>query len=345
MRKSFLGLRQFVLALIILLGILIFPGVGIQILLQVNKEMAYLLLTVGPHSVSSWLFLLVDIFWYPIALTVWVVRDAMKFKKLGLKTSPLLWGIGTILPTVLVVFPIYFILRNVVWRRRPATNNINSMEAKKGFGLSKRVREIFLSVVAIAFVVYVIVVVTDFPQKLNKGRTEEQVAKIHATKLTLDDVMGANLPPEPNQELNDSTIEGIDANQNGIRDDVELAIFKEYPNSAKTRAVLLQYAFNLQMEVVQKLVNSETVTAVAEESSRASLCITEVVPHGLNLSEAELEKAFKMLDDFIEFVDTRQLNTVARKEASKNFYEGKLRSFSTPRDRPVCDIDLSSLPN
>jgi hypothetical protein len=171
------------------------------------------------------------------------------------------------------------------------------------------------------------------------------VLRIHAQKITLDDVMGVNLPPEPNQELNDSTIEGIDANQNGIRDDVELAIFKEYPNSAKTRAALLQYALANQLETTQELVNSGIVTAVAEQIGRANICLTEIVPRGPDLDETELEKSFEMLDDFIEFVETKQLNTVARKEASKNFYKGKLRSFSTPRDRPVCDIDLSSLPN
>ena len=69
---------------------------------------------------------------------------------------------------------------------------------------------------------------------------------------------------------------GIDANQNGIRDDVELAIFKEYPNSAKTRAVLLQYALALQMEVIQPIVNTETVTEVVREQSRAHYCVGEI---------------------------------------------------------------------
>src|SRR3990167_11282788 len=67
-------------------------------------------------------------------------------------------------------------------------------------------------------------------------KTAEQVAKLHATILTLDDVMGKNVPPDPGAEA-DKTVQGIDANENGIRDDVELAIFKEYPNSAKTREI------------------------------------------------------------------------------------------------------------
>ena len=102
-------------------------------------------------------------------------------------------------------------------------------------------------------------------------KTNEQVAKIHAIKLTLDDVLGDNLPPAP--ENPDATVEGVDQNKNGIRDDVELAIFAEYPNSARTRAVLLQYALALQMEVTQELVNTGTVIAVAQEESRAFVFI------------------------------------------------------------------------
>src|SRR3989338_7450616 len=109
-----------------------------------------------------------------------------------------------------------------------------------------------------------------------KEKTAEQVAKIHATILTLDDVMGKNVPPDPGAEA-DKTVQGIDANENGIRDDVELAIFKEYPNSAKTRAVLLQYALALQMEVTQPIVNEETVGAIEEQKSRGYLCVGKII--------------------------------------------------------------------
>ena len=68
--------------------------------------------------------------------------------------------------------------------------------------------------------------------RIADSKTQKQVAKIHATKLTLDDVMGKNLPVPSGVEGPpdyDATIAGVDANKNGIRDDVELAIFKEYP--------------------------------------------------------------------------------------------------------------------
>ena len=51
-------------------------------------------------------------------------------------------------------------------------------------------------------------------------RIKENDAKavwILAQRITLADVMGENLPPEPNPEENNRTLAGIDANRNGIR--------------------------------------------------------------------------------------------------------------------------------
>ncbi len=110
--------------------------------------------------------------------------------------------------------------------------------------------------------------------KLNfdKDKTDAAVAAIHAQKLTLADVEGKNLPPVPDQAENDATVVGIDKNNNGIRDDVELAIFKKYPNSAKIRAAELQYAMTEQM-FLTKVFDTGTWKAVAEEDSRAATCM------------------------------------------------------------------------
>ena len=118
---------------------------------------------------------------------------------------------------------------------------------KYGYTKMKNALKIFFMFLAAVAAIYVILVIIRMFHFYNLDKTNEQVAKIHNTKLTMDDVLGKNLPQDPGAEV-DKTIAGIDTNKNGIRDDVELAIFKEYPNSAKTRAVLLQYALALQME-------------------------------------------------------------------------------------------------
>jgi len=90
----------------------------------------------------------------------------------------------------------------------------------------KTIAVVFLVVVLICYAVYA------FFRFSYINNRDTALDKINSTVLTLADVMGENLPKKPDQILNDSTIAGIDANNNMIRDDVELAIFEKYPNSA-----------------------------------------------------------------------------------------------------------------
>lgn len=166
----------------------------------------------------------------------------------------------------------------------------------------------------------------------DQDKINDQIEKIHNMKITIDDVMGENLPPDPGVDA-DNTIAGIDANNNGIRDDVELAIFKDYPNSAKTRAVLLQYSTVLQKEITQPILNTDTATAIAEEESRSYDCIGKIVSYG----DGDIEK----IDNYRKYVEGLQLNTNTRKNI-KSSYERNVRSFEL---KSGCDIDLSSLKN
>lgn len=169
-----------------------------------------------------------------------------------------------------------------------------------------------------------------------KEMTDTQVAKIHATKLTLDDVMGKNLPPAPSNP--DATIAGVDANKNGIRDDVELAIFKEYPNSAKTRLPLLQYALVLQTQMTLPVVNKGTVTATVEDNeSRANICLWTLS------SRSNMNKFLADMDKYEEFVKSLQLNTEQRKKYLHDLFVGNLGSYSASNEG--CDLDLATLPN
>jgi len=185
-------------------------------------------------------------------------------------------------------------------------------------------------------VFYVVLVIIRMFHFYNLDKTNEQVAKIHNTKLTMDDVIGKNLPLDPGAEA-DKTIAGVDANKNGIRDDVELTIFKAYPDSAKTRAVLLQYALALQMEVAQEVVNKETVTEVVREQSRAYSCVGKI------LSRTDMDKYIKEGDKLHSFIDEKQRNTAERKKARTDFVE-KIGSYSESENK-VCDVDISILSN
>jgi len=189
---------------------------------------------------------------------------------------------------------------------------------------------IFFGTIAVFYFILVIIRMFHF---YNLDKTNEQVVKIHNAKLTMDDVIGKNLPPDPGAEA-DKTVQGVDFNKNGIRDDVELAIFKKYPDSAKTRAVLLQYALALQMEAVQTVVNEETVGAIAGVEDGAFFCITKIVPG------TDKQENMDIIQKYENFVLDKQINTDARKKTRNDFYN-KLSSGSI--ENRGCDIDIDSL--
>jgi len=204
-----------------------------------------------------------------------------------------------------------------------------------------RIFKVFVWVFLILLALYIILVIVRVVHFFNLDKTNAQVEKIHNTKLTMDDVLGKNLPPDPGA-LADKTVAGVDANNNGIRDDVELAVFKQYPNSAKTRAVLLQYALALQMETVQPFVNTTIATEVIREEDRADSCVADTLVPGSNSESSRSNVEVEKINTYIDFIKKLQINTKERDQAQSNFYEN-LRSYnSLPR---VCDIDYSKLLN
>ena len=185
-------------------------------------------------------------------------------------------------------------------------------------------------------VAYAALVIYRIPAVGEKQRTADTIAAIQAQKITMADVMGTNLPPQPYEPENDATVAGIDKNNNGIRDDVELSIFAKYPNSAKIRAAELQYAMTEQMFLTD-VSNTDTWKAVAEEDSRAYNCISLTYPR------TNMSKYIQVTDGYSNEVEAWVFNTQARKDAKDKAFD-----FITghgPASGNVCDIDLNSLPN
>lgn len=179
-------------------------------------------------------------------------------------------------------------------------------------------------------VLYFGLVIYRIPAVLKEQKTGEVVKKIHEQKLTLADVDGKHLPPAPDPALKDTALEGIDANSNGIRDDVELAIFKLHPDSARIRAAKLQYAMALQNEIMGDIFNSETFVAVIQQERRGFFCIGDAAKQNPSILTKEIENLV--------------FNTTARAQRSEKNYSSYMTSIKSPGD-PRCDIDLTSLPN
>jgi len=148
-------------------------------------------------------------------------------------------------------------------------------------------------------------------------QTKVDVARIHATKLTWSDINGT-LPPEPDPTANSATLAGIDSNGNGIRDDVERAIYLKYKDTPRVAIAALQYAKELQMEFTD-VYNSETLVAVMEEWSRGFLCVRD--------------------DKKIDEVESFVFNTDLRKNERENIYRKYMTSWGIPNVE-ACDILL-----
>ncbi len=169
-----------------------------------------------------------------------------------------------------------------------------------------------LFVIGVAFVA---LVAWRYTLLVEQDKTDAAVAAIHANRLTREDVFG-DLPPEPNKAENDATLAGVDVNANGIRDDVERAIYFKYQASAKEAAPAFQYAKALQMEFTD-VYNSATLVAVIQEESRGFACV-----YGRE----------KEVEDLV-------FNTESRKQYREQIREKYMVSYGLPTEED-CDLSL-----
>lgn len=163
---------------------------------------------------------------------------------------------------------------------------------------------------------------------------QENIRPIPA-KITLESVpmiLGpSEVPPEPDPEINNSTVAGVDSNNNGIRDDVERWIAQTYPTSAKMRAAVAQEALNSQKELSNKL-TKDSAYQIGVEGMNATHCVSEAC------------RSTGLRRDIKEYMSA-QYNTRSRSNAYLNFQEimGS-RAFMVP-EIDTCDISVSQLPN
>jgi hypothetical protein len=192
-------------------------------------------------------------------------------------------------------------------------------------------------VLLVILLLFIALVIYRIPAVEQNQKTQQVVAQIHAQKLTMDDVNGKHLPPSPDSAQADATVAGIDANGNGIRDDVELAIFKKYPTStlavAKIRAAELQYAMELQT-MITEVFNSDTWKAAAIEEDRGYQCIAGTY------SRADLTLFNQVTGARTKEVEDLEFNTQLRSAAEKQAFSFTT-SYGLP-DSDFCDTNVVS---
>jgi hypothetical protein len=104
-----------------------------------------------------------------------------------------------------------------------------------------------------------------------------------------------NLPPDPG-EAGKATLEGIDSDGDGIRDDIQRYIALTYPDSRKTRAALRQAAIALQKIIIESS-DVESALNNTEHETRASECIRYLRPEdGREIDNMLLAEFLNTLD-------------------------------------------------
>ncbi len=201
--------------------------------------------------------------------------------------------------------------------------------ANAGKAIWRRAKPTLLVLLVLFIVGYIVLIMTVGKRGYE---TSQAVARIHAAKLTYDDVFG-KLPPQPDPVENNKTLAGIDVNNNGIRDDVEIAIYENHKDAANVAAALWQYAKTEQMFLTE-VFNTETWKAVAEEDGRASRCISETYPRN------NLKKFLEVVEGRRQEVERLVFNTPERKKALEDT-DRFTTSFGSAEGES-CDVDVSN---
>jgi hypothetical protein len=138
------------------------------------------------------------------------------------------------------------------------------------------------------------------------------------------------------QYQDNGTVAGVDADNDGVRDDVQQYIASVRPNEARKREALMQYARTLQTAYTKVTTEAEAVN-VESQIQKAVSCIVFMneVTGKNNPARA---------------INNLMHNTPERLKAQlkyEKFLDGKVFTVSSPGETAtdVCDFDLNSLPN
>jgi hypothetical protein len=214
-----------------------------------------------------------------------------------------------------------------------------------------------LGIFVVLFVIlFVAGVIWRMPIVAEQDRSAEVVKQIEKAHLTLADADGSHLPPKLDDIRANATVEGVDANANGIRDDVELAIYAKYPiavatssasstkpvdTNLKLRAAELQYAKALQMYLTS-VFTKETLVAAANQAGRGYSCLGDVVESpAIDAPESLWTQYDTRIKNFREEVKALVLNTPSRQDKYEEVF-GKYMTSHALSNEQECDLLLNS---
>ncbi|MGB5965486.1 MAG: Ig-like domain-containing protein [Sulfurimonadaceae bacterium] len=176
--------------------------------------------------------------------------------------------------------------------------------------------------------------------KADKAYKTTQIKEIKYRFNVPEVINGHQLPPEPDPVVNDSTLLGIDANGNGVRDDVERKIYLEQKKPID-RAVLMQSAAALQAVFIDPVGDA---IATEKRITRAGECESYI----------EFEKKIPLqLNKFhplgtTDYIEEATINTPERVKAYYQYdkaLSGGVYSTSPywVNDNSICDFNITNV--
>ncbi len=174
----------------------------------------------------------------------------------------------------------------------------------------------------------------------DKNISSNKIVKKQAYKEEI--INGYKLPPQPDPVINNSTLLGIDSNNNGVRDDVERALLFKY-NTKKDRiklAVAMQTAKAYQV-VIKNPSNGLNTKHIL---NAATYCDIYYIYVAKDIGDPYAYLESESPDKFLESI---QFNTEERIRANFHYNEslsGKV--YSLPEDgtyKSYCDFNASEI--
>ena len=153
-------------------------------------------------------------------------------------------------------------------------------------------------------------------------------------------INGYVLPPEPDPDVNNATLLGVDANDNGVRDDVERWIIIKYKDHHKiVTAIGLQGAKAAQV-IIQEPENARQTREVFAQAYHCSFYFEFYA--GIN-NEPLLVDHPMFGNEFenIQFNTTKRARAYGRYNAALS--GGVYTSPSSAEKRAGCDFDVDAL--
>ena len=144
-----------------------------------------------------------------------------------------------------------------------------------------------------------------------------------------------DLPPDPGP-AGDETIEGVDINENGVRDDIERWIGLNYRNSEKTRMALTQVYYPLQNFMIHARENDrDAVYNDMDALQRAGECLDYIRP----------DDAYKLIEELKARVVNTSDRAYAYLDSSRILGGGSFPSAPFSKWNMSCTFDPDALEN